>query len=150
MTDSRVELEKARARWSAKGLLVNDEEAHQLACLKQEESNLARCYILLREDRSEWKQATADANKRFEQAEQDVRGLKQRVAELESQITEMNNECRHKDMSYTAYVTPIDGCPKGCEGVETDVLITCDDCNKTIFEIHEGHEGCKYGRLTKP
>lgn len=54
-------------------------------------------------------------------------------------------KCSHENLTHTLEQGIID-CPKGCEGTTVDLVITCKDCEKVIYEVHEGHEGCKYGR----
>ena len=54
--------------------------------------------------------------------------------------------CEHKNKTHTLEQKDISWCPKGCEGSTIDLIVSCKDCGATIYEIHEGHEGCKYGR----
>lgn len=53
--------------------------------------------------------------------------------------------CTHKNLSHKNDSFTVDYCPKGCDG-EVVVVITvfCRDCKEVIYEISEGHDGCKY------
>lgn len=55
--------------------------------------------------------------------------------------------CRHKNLSDDIEASTVDYCPKGCDGATVvDGSVFCTDCGKVVYEIHFGHEGCRYGR----
>jgi len=56
-------------------------------------------------------------------------------------------KCVHKNLTHELVSEVVNYCPKGCDGeVITDLEVFCEDCKKVIYEVHQGHEGCKYGR----
>jgi hypothetical protein len=55
--------------------------------------------------------------------------------------------CPHRRLAVEVNAWVLEYCPKGCDGEQMlDVTTRCVDCGKIITEIHQGHEGCKYGR----
>lgn len=55
--------------------------------------------------------------------------------------------CEHANLDDDIEVSVVEHCPKGCDGAAVvDGSVFCLDCNAVIYEIHSGHEGCKYGR----
>lgn len=57
------------------------------------------------------------------------------------------NNCEHKKLTDDFEFDMLEYCPKGCDGAKMiDGRVYCEDCDETIYEVHRGHEGCKYGR----
>jgi hypothetical protein len=57
-------------------------------------------------------------------------------------------ECKHENLDDDFEFSQLEYCPKGHEGEPVlDGTVFCTDCGKVIYEVHRGHEGCKYGRF---
>lgn len=54
--------------------------------------------------------------------------------------------CAHLRLEHEIDVQSNDWCPKGCEGNSVELTVRCKDCGAIVYQISEGHEGCKYGR----
>ncbi len=76
----------------------------------------------------------------------DIARLALELAE-EVERLKIKAKCRHESLADDLEISTIEYCPKGCDG-ETcaDGRVFCKGCDATVYDIHRGHEGCKYGR----
>jgi hypothetical protein len=64
-----------------------------------------------------------------------------------SVLDEVQSVCKHPNLDDDFEVSVVEYCPKGCDGdVLIDGTVYCMNCNLVIYEVHRGHEDCKYGR----